>query len=587
MGMEKVSTTLHMIRRNGVWYFKRRVPRDLVGVLKTKTIQFSLGTPFTKAATKKRERADVEWTARFDEARAKLKSGCKNSSEPVPNALRPLTRPLAMRLVQEDVERRDRLREETWRSEPRLDGPEYAEARKTLEENLCVALGRARDYDREQISASEVERLLKQSGAVLDEKLLGRAEFEELVRREAVELSKRALAHLEGDRGQSHFDDLFDPKQPPPVTVAELVAQLVRLKEQEGAAQRQSRKNLDKQRANAALIEEILGGDTLVRDVKYDACREAVTVLAHVPPNRTKKYKGMRLTEAIKQAENEGQAPLSFVSQSQYLGTLKELIELAVNKELLAKNYASDLRPLKRDDVAAENKREPFDLDQLRQFFHSPYYEDCGRYDVPYRHADKGWRFWLPLVQLFMGMRPREICQMHVSDLCRTKNGTWFVDVVATDDEDDVTTGKFKKTTKTKTSRRKVPLHPALIAIGFDRFVDEQGRTSNDPRLFPDIKRNKYDDPAHYPLRRFREKYLKEAVSLRPRQSPYSFRHSWRDAARRIRASDDFLKGVGAWTGGKTTADNYGSKSNPDLYAEDMGKIAYDGFDLSHLYPKN
>jgi integrase len=176
---------------------------------------------------------------------------------------------------------------------------------------------------------------------------------------------------------------------------------------------------------------------------------------------------------------------------------------------------------------------------------------------------------------------------MHVSDLGRTDNGTWFVDIVATDDEDDVTTGEFRKTTKTKTSRRKIPLHPELTKIGFVRFVEEQRQASNDLCLFRDIKRNKYGDPASYPLRRLREKYLKEAVSLRPRQSPYSFRHSWRDATRRIRASSDFLKAVGAWAGATTTADNYGSKSNPDLYAEEMSKIAYDGLDLSHLYLKN
>ena len=540
MGMKKVSTTLHMVqRKNGVWYFKRRVPEDLVGVLKTKTIQFSLGTPHKTIAIKKRERADVEWTARFDEARATLKSVGKVSSEPVPDAQRLLTRPLAMRLVHENVERRDRMREEAWRTELPPAGAEFAEARKTLEENLYVALGRARNYDCAQINASEADALLKRSGTAIDEKLLGRAEFGELVRRGAVELSRRALAHLEGDRSQSHFDDLFDPKLPPPVTVAELVAQLVELKVQEGAARRRTRKNLDKQKANAALIEEILGADTLVRDVKFDACCNAVALLARVPSNHTKKYKGMPLKEAIERAENEGQAALSFVTQNQYLGTLKELIELAVNKELLRKNYASDLRPLTRDDVAAENKREPFDLHQLHQIFHCQYYEDCGRYEVPYRHAYEVWRFWLPLLQLFMGMRPREICQMHVSDLQRTENGTWFVDIVATDDEDDVTTGEFRKTTKTKTSRRKIPLHPELIAIGFDRFVDEQRRASDDRRLFRDIKRNKYDDPASYPLRRLREKYLKEAVSLRQRQSPYSFRHSWRDATRRIRASAD------------------------------------------------
>ena len=94
-----------------------------------------------------------------------------------------------------------------------------------------------------------------------------------------------------------------------------------------------------------------------------------------------------------------------------------------------------------------------------------------------------------------------------------------------------------------------------------------------------------YDDPAAYPLKRFREVYLK-AIDLKPRQAAYSFRHTWRDAARRINASPDFLKAVGGWSDGKTTADIYGSKDQPDLYAKDMARIAFEGLDLSHLYLK-
>ena len=51
----------------------------------------------------------------------------------------------------------------------------------------------------------------------------------------------------------------------------------------------------------------------------------------------------MPLQEAIERAEAEGQPQLTFITQSQYLATLKELLELAVKKDLLAKNYADDL----------------------------------------------------------------------------------------------------------------------------------------------------------------------------------------------------------------------------------------------------
>jgi hypothetical protein len=105
--------------------------------------------------------------------------------------------------------------------------------------------------------------------------------------------------------------------------------------------------------------------------------------------------------------------------------------------------------------------------------------------------------------------------------------------------------------------------------------------------LFPDIARDGYDDRAHYPLKYFRETYLREAIDLKDRQSAYSFRHSWRDATRRIEAPQDFLTAIGAWSGGKTTAARYGCPHQPDLYARDVARISYEGLDLSHLYPKS
>ena len=83
-------------------------------------------------------------------------------------------------------------------------------------------------------------------------------------------------------------------------------------------------------------------------------------------------------------------------------------------------------------------------------FFSCAFYMGCAAVDVPYGHADKTWRFWMPLLQLFMGMRPKEICQMYVGDLRRTQKGTTFIDIAATDDDDEKTPGELKKTTKTK-----------------------------------------------------------------------------------------------------------------------------------------
>jgi integrase len=369
------------------------------------------------------------------------------------------------------------------------------------------------------------------------------------------------------------------------MTVRELAEQFLELKSEEAQAHNVARKTLDKQRSNLALVRKILGDETLVRDLNWDACRRFCSILAQLPPHLTKLYPGQPLNEVIARAKQEGRQALSAITQQQYLATLKELLALAVKKDMLRVNYAEDLRPLKVDDLSPEEKRSPFEIPQLNALFCSEYYRQCAVGAVPYRQADKDARYWFPLLSLFTGIRPKEIFQMHVDDLKLTEKGNWYLDIAATTDEDDEASPERKKTIKTLTSRRKVPVHPELVRLGFLAFVEEKRQASNDPLLFRNLTRNKYGDPAAYVLRRFRDDYLKP-MNLKPRQAAYSFRHTWRDAARRISASPEFLRAVGGWSTGKTTADVYGSKDQPDLHAQDMARIVFEGLDLSHLYPK-
>ena len=77
-----MSGTLHLVCRKGVWYYRRRVPQHLVGKL-GKVVQFSLGTSNLAQAKKRREVADVEWSARFEKADKGRKR--TNISPPAPD----------------------------------------------------------------------------------------------------------------------------------------------------------------------------------------------------------------------------------------------------------------------------------------------------------------------------------------------------------------------------------------------------------------------------------------------------------------------------------------------------------------------
>ena len=117
----------------------------------------------------------------------------------------------------------------------------------------------------------------------------------------------------------------------------------------------------------------------------------------------------MALSDAIERAEAEGKALLAPVSQRRYLDHFRGILELAVAKRLIPSNPAFQLRPLINDQTSDADKRRPFTVAQIRSFFGSEFYRLWRPGCAGYTKADRDWRFWLPLMMTFMGMRPGEI----------------------------------------------------------------------------------------------------------------------------------------------------------------------------------
>src|SRR5215831_10089592 len=103
--MKTVSGDQRLLRRKGVYYYRRRVPIQLIDKFGRKFVQLSLHTTSFKEAKQLRTVKDLEWDARFDAAGAEL--------SPAPNApdskiaTSPLSQTELLRLVREYVERKD------------------------------------------------------------------------------------------------------------------------------------------------------------------------------------------------------------------------------------------------------------------------------------------------------------------------------------------------------------------------------------------------------------------------------------------------------------------------------------------------
>jgi len=124
-------------------------------------------------------------------------------------------------------------------------------------------------------------------------------------------------------------------------------------------------------------------------------------------------------------------------------------------------------------------ERPGYTRDQVELFFRHPVY--AGRKSA-YFYNDTGTvvirdaMYWLPLLAAHELMRREEICQLKVRHV-REEHGIWFFDLLHRDI-------KLKRAS----SRRKVPLHNAILELG---FLDEvvAGR-SPDELLFPELAPN-------------------------------------------------------------------------------------------------
>ena len=564
-----MADTPHIQKRGNVYHYYRRVPLHLVPILGRRFIKRSLGTTNLAEAKILRTIEDLKAEALFAAAET---AHPKVASSGVSLAM-------LVEYVRETVERLDKRSAESFAVDPPADLDEQQERWKDADYERFI-LANPADPRRDEWVSNTANRILSETGASVGGQALN-AHFGEIVRRGLIELTRRKVDRLEDRHDRPFHDALFDPARPPAVTFRELADMYVAEKEQDYGVNGVSQKRTDKVKAIVETIREIVGDSTTVCSIDDDVVQRARSQLSKTPSNRTKRYPNLTLGQAIERAAKQNTPPLSPVTQSFYLDILREILKVAVRKKLLPSNPAADVKPLKKDNLSADQKRLPWTHDQLKGFFHGAFYRSCAPGALqPYCKPDRAWRFWMPLVMLFSGARPNEIAQLHTSDVKQTAAGVWYMDCDEGDDEDG-------KSLKTETSRRRVPLHPELVRIGFLAFVEERRKaaTKNGQRLFRELEPNKYGNHAWYAARRLNEFFIPAEITLGERQSLYSLRHNVRDALRRIKAPDETLLAVCGWApNGKAVSSDYGDFGHPDIHAEWVERIAYDGLDLSFLY---
>lgn len=241
--------------------------------------------------------------------------------------------------------------------------------------------------------------------------------------------------------------------------------------------------------------------------------------LANLPKNGMKypRNEGRSLADLI--GDKGAGEPISGKTQDKYFTMFRGFLGWAVNEELLPKMPGATVKFVRSKDKGDEGNRRPYSRDQLVTIFASPLFTGC-KSDA--RRSEAGsltlrdGKFWMPLVALYSGMRMGEIAQLLVADV-RAENDVIYFDV--NKDED--------KQLKTGASRRRVPVHAALLEIGFGEYVASL-RAKGTKRLFPDLEPGA-DGYYSHNFSKWWGRYGRAIGFHTPKTVFHSLRHNFKD----------------------------------------------------------
>ena len=259
----------------------------------------------------------------------------------------------------------------------------------------------------------------------------------------------------------------------------------------------------------------------------------------------------------------QGKAAATVVKQ---VGALRATLQYAVDNGLLGTNPASGVKVAggKKGDTA----RLPYDANDLKAIFTSPVFVLGER---PRAGAGEA-AFWLPLLGLFTGARLNELGQALVTDV-RELDGVVYL---------DLNTEGEGKSLKNQGSRRKVPLHPELVRIGFLDYVQKQRqRCGGDGRLFDKLEPNS-NGVLTANFSKWWGRYARDNGIPKGPKVFHSFRHSFKDACRECGIPKDVHDALTGHAPGDVGG-RYGQGFTVKRLAEEMVKVVYPGLDLVGL----
>jgi integrase len=269
-----------------------------------------------------------------------------------------------------------------------------------------------------------------------------------------------------------------------------------------------------------------------------------------ITPAHVRSFKTALLTSTSKRT---GRA-VSPATVQKTLNALRSVLSWGKREGYLSINPAEGISQLVTKADPDEG-RLPYSADDLKKLF--------SREAVEAR-KDNPAHYWLPYLALFTGARLEELGQLRTADV-RDEDGVSYLAIE----------GGSGKRVKSATSRRRIPLHPELLRLGFLDFVAGQ-REAGHERVFPDLRATSYGSLTAAWSKYWGRHARTECGISDPRKTFHSFRHGWKDAARAAGMSEEHHDAITGHANG-SVGRSYGRGVPLKVLAESMAKVRYVG----------
>jgi len=548
----------------GVWQIRRKVPEELRGVLGRREWKRSLGTRDPAEAKRRAVLVLQECEQAFSLARS-IFTG-------TPQITAPDAQQIAARWFREELATLEASGDYrhylavSWSDEP---DPNTGEPIGEVADSLQSVLPSEASEDRRRVTAPFIKAALAAyqlpaapEGSPTEELLT------ESFWAHVCGLSNLCLARFNA-RGRYVPPPTVTPAAPlsfemsgqPKLSLSEVFSKWADDKRQNDGQKRSTEKNISEFETVVSRFIELFG-DKPVAEITRPLCQEFKAALGSLP-TKGEGLRGLSAPEAIARAKAEHLPTASVATIRKQLRALSAVLNFAVQRlgamseePISASGIFRSLSKAARRAETRSREDKAYSRQELRQIFNSPLFH--RKWSPP--RADYGEAlYWLPLLMVYHGGRREELAQLSAEDVRRCNDsGIWYLSL-RPDEE---------KTVKAANSRRRVPLHPDIVALG---FLDYVVALPDSGQLFPKLKPHKANGYGHAVGSAW-AKYLRNQVGLDTEADPsHGFRHAFKTMAREVGIPEE----VSHWITGHH-APNEGSKygSNPLVrMAEELRKL--------------